>query len=314
MKILITGGAGFIGSNLAAFHAKKNDKIVIIDNLLTGNKKNIDQLLADARVEFIEKDICDIDINSLPKFDLIYHLASPASPDKYKQYPVETLLVNSVGTKKMLDLALKNKNCIFFLASTSEVYGDPLIHPQVESYFGNVNSVGPRSCYDEAKRFAEAITMTYVNKYGLDARIARIFNTFGPNMEESDGRVISNFISQALSNKPLTVYGRGKQTRSFCYITDLLDGFYSLTTVKGLKGQIVNLGNPEEISIIDLAQIVTTMTKSSSKIEYKAIDFDDPKKRKPDISKAEKLLKFSPKVTLKVGLEKTIDYFKNRFI
>ena len=314
MKILITGGAGFIGSNLAAFHAEKNDSVVVIDNLLTGSKKNIEQLLIDTRIEFIEKDICEIDIDSLPEFDLIYHLASPASPDKYKKYPVETLMVNSVGTKKMLDLALKNKNCIFFLASTSEVYGDPLVHPQVESYFGNVNTVGPRSCYDEAKRFAEAITTTYVNKFGLDARIARIFNTYGPNMEESDGRVISNFISQALSNKPLTVYGPGKQTRSFCYVSDLLDGIHSLATVKGLKGQIVNLGNPEEISIIDLAQIVTKMTKSSSKIEYKAIDADDPKKRKPDISKAGKLLNFSPKIKLREGLEKTIEYFKSRFI
>ncbi len=314
MKILVTGGAGFIGSNLAAFHLVKNDDVTIIDNLLTGAKKNIEQFLTDKKFQFIEADITTFDFSTLRPFDLIYHLASPASPIQYKKHPVETLLVNSQGTYNVLEFMKNSHSQIFVLASTSEVYGDPLVHPQTESYWGNVNPVGVRSCYDEGKRFAEAITMTYFRKDKLDIRIARIFNTYGPNMEKCDGRVISNFIMQALTNEPITVYGDGKQTRSFCYVDDMVKGLYLLATVKDISGEVINLGNPHERTIADLAQTIKEKVKSSSPIVFESIDDDDPKRRKPDIAKAGKRLNWQSTIDLSAGLDKTIDYFKKRFL
>lgn len=319
MKILITGGAGFIGSHLAGFHLNKNDEVYVIDNLLTGSEKNIQTYINNKNFHFYKNDVLDFKFSILPStslrasnfaFDMIYHLASPASPIQYKKYPIETLLVNSEGTRKLLDFMIKSKSKKFVLASTSEVYGDPLVNPQPETYWGNVNPVGCRSCYDESKRYAEALTMAYYNKYGLDLRIARIFNTYGPNMEIHDGRVVSNFIVQALKNQPITVYGNGEQSRSFCFVSDMIDALYSLGTTSNLNGSIINLGNPEEFSILRLAEIIKKQTNSSSEIVMESIEEDDPKLRKPDISKANRLLNWQPKVKFKEGLEKTIEYFK----
>lgn len=315
MKVLITGGAGFIGSNLAEFHFKKNDEVVIIDNLITGSKKNIEPLLNNKNVTFFEDNLTTFDFKRLTfPFDVIYHLASPASPCQYKKHPIETLLVNSIGTYQLLEFMRKSHSKIFVLASTSEVYGDPQIHPQIESYWGNVNPVGPRACYDEGKRFAEALTISYFKKYNLDVRIARIFNTYGPHMEENDGRVISNFVMQALAHKPITVYGNGRQTRSFCYISDMVSALYGLATTTNIAGEIINVGNPEEYTINKLASIIQKTIKSDSVIINKPIDEDDPKRRKPDIAKAKKLLNWQPVVPFQEGLDKTITYFKNRFL
>lgn len=314
MKILITGGAGFIGSNLTAFHLEKKDEVCIIDNFITGSKKNIVELTKNPSVTFIEADIVTYDLSTLPPFDIIYHLASPASPIQYKKHPIETLQVNSQGTYKLLEFMKSSKSKTFILASTSEVYGDPLVHPQVETYWGNVNPVGCRSCYDESKRFAEALTMSYFRKYNLNVRIARIFNTYGPNMEKEDGRVISNFIMQGLTNKPITIYGDGTQTRSFCYITDLVNGLFLLAIKSEIAGEIINLGNSEEYSIKDVAKIIKSMTQSNSSIVFEKIESDDPKKRKPDISKAKNVLQWNFSIPLKQGLPKTIEYFKNRFV
>jgi nucleoside-diphosphate-sugar epimerase len=322
MKILITGGAGFIGSNLTAFHLNKGDEVFVIDNLITGSERNIKFFRINKKYHFYNNDIIDFPF-SLPlearrakwgilnsKFDIIYHLASPASPIQYKKHPIETLRANSEGTQRVLEFMKKTNSKTFVLASTSEVYGDPNIHPQPESYWGNVNPVGCRSCYDEGKRYAEAITMSYFRKYKLDLRIARIFNTYGPNMEVLDGRVISNFIVQALKNDPITIYGQGKQTRSFCFVSDMVKALYSLGTTPKISGEIINLGNPEEYTIFQLAKIIKKHTTSSSKIINKPIEGDDPKQRQPDISKAKRLLKWHPVVKLTDGLEKTINYFK----
>ncbi len=318
MKILITGGAGFIGSNLTQFHLNKNHQVTVIDNLLTGSKKNIKKFLERKDFHFIEKDLITLDFSSLKLdcFDIIYHLASPASPVKYKQYPIKTLMVNAQGTKNVLDFFLKSKSKVFVLTSTSEVYGDPLVHPQPETYWGNVNPIGKRSCYDEGKRFAESLVKNYHRKYNLDLRIARIFNTYGPNMEKNDGRVISNFLVQALTNKPVTIYGDGTQTRSFCYVSDMVNGLYKLATVNNLAGEIINIGNTDEKKIIDLANIVINFTNSKSILKYlpKLKDIDDPKRRQPNINKAKKLLSWQAKIDLKQGLEKTIKYFKTRFL
>lgn len=314
MKILITGGAGFIGSNLAEFYLSNNDEVFVVDSLITGSKANIEALLKNPRFHFYQKDVCTFDLSPLPSFDIIYHLASPASPVQYKKYPIETLRVNSEGTYRLLECMKRNKSKIFVLASTSEVYGDPKVHPQTESYWGNVNPVGVRSCYDEGKRFAEALTISYFRKYNLDIRIARIFNTYGPNMEENDGRVISNFVMQALTNKPITVYGNGEQTRSFCYVSDMVQVLSLCGTKPDIAGEIINVGNPEEYSIKEVATIIKKETKSVSEIISKPIDDDDPKQRQPDITKAKKLLGWEPKVTFLEGLHKTLPYFKNRFI
>jgi nucleoside-diphosphate-sugar epimerase len=312
--VLVAGGAGFIGSHLCDRLLKRNYKVICLDNLLTGNKKNIERFLPDVNFNFIESDIT----KDLPKFDqidFIFDLASPASPNKrskrsYINYPIETLLANSIGVKNLLDLALE-KNAKFLYASTSEVYGDPLVSPQKEDYFGNVNPNGVRSVYDEAKRFGEAITMAYFRKYGLDVRIVRIFNTYGPWMQQDDGRVVSNFIVQAIKNEPITIYGKGEQTRSFCYVDDMIDGLELAMFTKYTKGEVFNLGNPNEKTIAELASIIKNLTKSSSEIIFEDLPEDDPKIRKPDIQKAQKFFNFRPKVGLEDGLKKTIEYFKS---
>ncbi|MBI3620046.1 GDP-mannose 4,6-dehydratase [Candidatus Roizmanbacteria bacterium] len=314
MNILITGGAGFIGSNLVRVHLTQNDTVYCIDNLLTGTQKNIDEYRKNKHFRFVDGDICETPLDNLPSFDVIYHLASPASPVQFKKYPLETLRVNSEGTLRLLSFFEKQRRGVFVLASTSEVYGDPLVHPQPETYFGNVNPNGIRSCYDEAKRFAESATLTYFRKYRSDVRIARFFNTYGPRMEKDDGRAVSNFIMQALTNQPLTIYGNGTQTRSFCFVTDLTEALFRLATAKNLKGEVINLGNPNELTIIDLAKMILTLTPSTSVISYHPIGQDDPKRRKPDISKAKQLLQWSPKVSLPDGLRKTIAYFKTAYL
>lgn len=311
MKILITGVAGFIGSNLLEFFLSQNHEVFGIDNFITGSKKNIEQCRDHPSFHFFEKDLLTFDTENLDAIDIVYHLASPASPPQYKKYSIETLLVNSLGTKKMLDVLKKNPSGTFVLASTSEVYGNPLEHPQTETYWGNVNPVGERSCYDEAKRFAEAISMAYLRKHSLDIRIARIFNTYGPHMEKNDGRVISNFVNQALENKPLTIYGDGSQTRSFCYVSDMVRALYLLGTTKQLQGEIINLGNPQEKSILEIARLIQTMTKTQSQITFQEKDADDPERRKPDITKVQRLLQWNPEISLEDGLSKTIEYFKN---
>lgn len=304
-KVLITGAAGFIGSHLCDFFLEKNFIVYGVDNLLTGNLSNIFHLKKNKNFKFLKLNICenfDIDYD----LDYILHFASPASPSDYLKFPIETLRVGSLGSENILKLALK-KSCTILIASTSEVYGDPLIHPQKENHYGNVNPIGPRSVYDEAKRFQEAITMAYHNYFNLDIRIVRIFNTYGPRMRLNDGRALPAFFSQCLNNKPITIHGNGLQTRSFCYVSDLVEGIYKL--LKSNYTHPVNLGNPDEITIIDLAKEVLSLTKSKSKIIYKPLPKDDPLIRKPDISKATELIKWNPSVKRNEGLEKTFDYF-----
>lgn len=310
MKILITGGAGFIGSNLLMHHLKNNDDVYIVDNLITGRIKHIEEFLTQKNVHFFEDNIITFDYTKLPSLDIIYHLASPASPPQYGKYPIETLLTNSQGTVAVLDFFRKSKSGAFVLASTSEVYGDPLIHPQTEDYFGNVNTLGIRSCYDEGKRFAESVSMAYFRKYYLNIRIARIFNTYGPKMEKDDGRVVSNFITQALTHQPLTIYGDGSHSRSFCFVSDMVDGLHKLATKKNISGQVLNLGNPVEKKVLELAILIKEITASPSVITHLPASPEDPKRRKPDITKAQKLLRWNPKVPLETGLKKTIEYFK----
>lgn len=310
MNILITGAAGFIGSHLVHFLLKKDYHVFGIDNFITGNKKNISDILDNPRFTFIENDLTSCDLTMIPSCNFIFHLASPASPIQYKKYPIETLMANSLGTKNVLDFMKKTNSKTFVITSTSEVYGDPLVHPQKESYWGNVNPNGVRSCYDESKRFAESLVMAYFRTYQLDIRIARLFNTYGPNMEQNDGRVVSNFILQSIQNKPITIYGEGNQTRSFCYVFDMVKGLYQLAITKDIAGEVVNLGNPNEKTILELAHQIKMMTSSSSLIVHSPLDQDDPKKRKPDISKAKKLLCWEPTISLEKGLEETITYFK----
>lgn len=307
MKILVTGGAGFIGSHLCDRLLKEGLEVVCLDNLLTGSERNIKHLVGNNKFEFVKADV--IEPTDLV-VDCIFHLASPASPVDYQNYPEETLLANSEGTLNMLKLAFKNKAKIL-IASTSEVYGDPKEHPQKETYWGNVNSFGPRACYDESKRFAEAATYIYLNKYGVDARLVRIFNTYGPRMQKDDGRVISNFINQAIGEKPLTVYGKGNQTRSFCFVSDLVEGIYRAMFTEGTRGEVINLGNPEEYKIIDLADKIKKLTNSNSEIVFDDLPPDDPTQRQPDISKAKKLLNWEPRVSVDEGLLKTIEYYKS---
>jgi nucleoside-diphosphate-sugar epimerase len=309
-KVLVTGGAGFIGSHLCDFLIDKNYKVICLDNLLTGSKENIEHLLGNPNFEFVEADVTKLISSSLLDISYIFHLASPASPIDYQNYPEETLLANSMGTLCILELA-KKAGAKVLVTSTSEVYGNPLEHPQKETYFGNVNTFGPRSCYDESKRFAEAATYVYLKKYGIDARIIRIFNTYGPRMQKDDGRVVSNFINQCLENAPITIYGVGKQTRSFCYISDMVDGIYKAMFSDNTKGEVFNLGNPDEFTMMELAEKVKNITGSKSEIVYKPLPPDDPKQRQPDITKAKKVLGWEPKVSLDEGLQKTIEYYKN---
>ncbi len=305
--ILITGAAGFLGSHLCDYFLLKNCKIIGLDNLITGNIKNLSHLESNSDFEFREIDITN-DFKIDKPIDYILHFASPASPIDYLQIPLETMRVGSLGTENILKIALQNKARIL-IASTSEVYGDPLEHPQNEEYCGNVDPVGPRGVYDEAKRYQEALTTAYHNYYGLDIRIARIFNTYGSRMRVNDGRAIPSFIGQALRHESLTVFGDGSQTRSFCYIDDMIEGIYKLLYSNYTKP--MNLGNPEEIALIDIAKEIITMGGGNNKIIFKPLPINDPTKRKPDITKAMKILNWQPNVSRKKGLEKTFNYFRN---
>ena len=309
MNILITGGAGFIGSHLAKYFLKNNNSVTIIDNFVTGNKNNLP--LDSKNLSLIKADIINYNFSTLSSFDIIYDLASPASPKDFKKLSLEILKANSLGLINILDYFIKSKSKILVFASTSEVYGDPLEHPQRESYFGNVNPTGTRSCYDESKRFAEATLFAYQRRFDLDIRIARIFNTYGPNMKKDDGRVISNFINQALTDQPITIYGDGVQTRSCCYISDMVEGLVLLGTKNDIKKEIINLGNPEEKTINEIAGLIKKLTNSDSEIIFKPIGQDDPKKRCPDISKAKRILNWNPQINLEKGLKLTIEYFKS---
>jgi dTDP-glucose 4,6-dehydratase len=306
-RVLITGGAGFIGSHLCDLLIKKGCHIICMDNLLTGDINNINHLFGNRNFEFIKHNVTQY-IHVKGKLDYILHFASPASPMDYLKYPIQTLKVGSLGTHHALGVA-KEKRAKFLLASTSEVYGDPLVNPQPESYWGNVNPIGPRGVYDEAKRFAESMTMAYHRYHKIDTKIVRIFNTYGPRMREDDGRAIPNFISQALKGKPITVYGKGLQTRSFCYISDMVAGIYKLLTSP--VNDPVNIGNPHEMSLIDLAKTIIRLTGSKSKIVYRKLPIDDPKVRRPDVKTAKARLKWLPKVKLEEGLSRTIEYFRN---
>ena len=311
-KVLVTGGAGFIGSHLCEALLNKGCEVICMDNLLTGSKNNIRSFLNNPRFKFIKHDVIKpynhITIQPYNHLNFIYHLASPASPEKYQKYPVKTLLVNSVGTYNLLELARETKTKFLF-ASTSEIYGDPQEHPQKESYWGNVNPIGIRSCYDEAKRFGEAMTMNFVRKYEVNARIVRIFNTYGSRMEKDDGRVISNFVNQTIRDKPITVYGNGSQTRSFCFISDMVKGLIKAMETNNTSNEVFNLGNPDERKILEIAQLIKKMTESSSEIVFKKLPEDDPTRRRPDIEKAKKILNWTPKIDLEQGLKETIDYF-----
>ncbi len=304
--ILITGGAGFIGSHLCDFLLNNGYKIIAMDNLVTGNISNIAHLRSSPNFSFIHHNVSNHIVIG-EHVDYVLHFASPASPIDYQKIPIPTLKVGSLGTHNTLGLALAKK-AKYLLASTSEVYGDPLINPQPETYWGNVNPIGVRGCYDEAKRFSEALTMAYHRIHKLDTKIVRIFNTYGPRMRKDDGRVVPNFINQALKNEPITVYGRGRQTRSFCYVSDLMEGVYRLMISK--ISEPVNIGNPEEHTIIEFAQIIKELSESKSRIVFKELPQDDPHVRCPDITKAKKKLKWKPKVSLEEGIKNTLDWFR----
>jgi dTDP-glucose 4,6-dehydratase len=306
MRVLVTGAAGFLGSHLCDRLLAKGHRVVGMDNFVTGNPANLAHLRTHPDFQFVLHDVSNF-IELQGPLEGVLHFASPASPVDYLELPIQTLKVGSLGTHKALGLA-KTKRARFLLASTSEVYGDPLVHPQPESYWGNVNPVGPRGVYDEAKRFAEALTMAYHRFHGLDTRIARIFNTYGPRMRPRDGRVVSNFIVQALKGEPLTVYGDGSQTRSFCYVDDLIDGLVRL--FEGSDPDPTNIGNPHEFTVRELARRVIALTGSTSPIVERPLPTDDPKVRQPDISRARALLGWEPRVSLEDGLKRTIDYFR----
>jgi dTDP-glucose 4,6-dehydratase len=305
MRILVTGGAGFIGSHLCDALLAEGNRVVCVDNLITGSTRNIEHLKNEPRFEFIQQDVNEP--YDTGKVDFIYNLASPASPEDYMKHGIETLKVGSLGSFHTLELANKY-DAGYLLASTSECYGDPLEHPQKESYWGNVNPIGPRSVYDESKRFAEAVTMAYHRYHKVDTRILRIFNTYGPRLQLNDGRVISNFMKQALRGEPLTVYGDGSQTRSFCYVSDEVDGIMRLASSD--IHDPVNIGNPGEFTILDCAKLVLKVTGSKSEITFHPLPQDDPKQRKPDISKAKQLLGWEPKIDLATGLKRSMEYFQ----
>jgi nucleoside-diphosphate-sugar epimerase len=308
---LVTGGAGFVGSHLVDRLLDAGHDVTVVDNFITGDPANLRHRQHHPRLTIVDHDLA----RPLPpeaisrRFDRIFNLASPASPRGYSQYPVETHLANSLGVLHVLELARRD-GARLVQASTSEVYGDPLVHPQREDYWGNVNPVGPRSCYDEGKRFAESLTMEFVRQYALDARIARIFNTYGPRSKPGDGRVVPNFCVQALRGEPLTIYGDGSQTRSLCYVDDLVAGLLALMEIDGLAGEIVNLGNPAEISVRAFADIVLRVTGSSSSIVFEPLPIDDPTRRQPDIEKATRRLGWQPTIDLEEGLTRTVAYFR----
>jgi dTDP-glucose 4,6-dehydratase len=307
-RILITGGAGFIGSHLCESFLKRGDHVVCVDNTSTGTRQNIAAYSSNPRFRFIDHNVSNyIEIDG--PLDMVLHFASPASPVDYLDMPIQTLKVGSLGTHNALGLA-KDKGAVFLLASTSEVYGDPQVKPQREDYWGNVNPIGPRGVYDEAKRFAEAMTMAYHRAHNLDTRIVRIFNTYGPRMRMRDGRVVPNFITQALKNEPITVYGKGEQTRSFCYIDDLVRGLHRLLEVE--HHLPVNLGNPHEMTVLEFAKKIIALTASKSEIVHQPLPQDDPQVRQPDITKARELLGWEPEVDVDEGLQRTIEYFSER--
>ncbi|MBO6004322.1 MAG: SDR family oxidoreductase [Verrucomicrobia bacterium] len=305
---VVTGGAGFLGSHLVDYLLAKGHKVIAIDNLVTGRVENISHLSGNENFKFIKQDVTQYLFLS-EKIDYVWHFASPASPIDYAELPIQTLKVGSLGTHKALGLAMRNK-ARFLLTSTSEIYGDPLQHPQTEDYWGNVNTVGPRGCYDEAKRFAEAMTMAYHREHQVETRIVRIFNTYGPRMRLRDGRVVPAFVGQALRGEPITIYGTGSQTRSFCYCSDLIEGIYRLMMSDYCYP--VNIGNPAEMTILDFAKEIVSLTGGRSQLIYKDLPVDDPKRRKPDITKARTLLNWEPKVDLKEGLKKTIEWFSKQ--
>ena len=304
-RALVTGGAGFLGSHLCDALLAEGWSVVVVDNLLTGRLANLAHLKNESRFEFVEKDICEpFDVG---RVDYVFHFASPASPVDYSNHGIATLQVGSLGTFHALDVARKY-GAKYLVSSTSECYGDPLEHPQKETYWGHVNPIGPRSVYDEAKRFTEAVTMAYRRYHNVDTRIVRIFNTYGPRLQLNDGRVVSNFMKQALRGEDLTVYGDGNQTRSFCYVSDEIDGFLRLS--KSNEHLPVNIGNPNEFTILECAQLVLKVSGSKSKIRYEPLPQDDPKQRQPDITKARQLLGWEPKVDLETGLRLSLDYFR----
>jgi nucleoside-diphosphate-sugar epimerase len=306
---VVAGGAGFIGSHLCEALINLDMKVLCVDNLGTGKLSNLDGLKGNRNFKFIKNDI-RVKFAVKGKVDFIFHLASYASPPYYQAKSIETLMTNSLGTFNILELA-RNKKARYLITSTSETYGDPKEHPQKETYWGNVNPVGIRSCYDEAKRFAEALTMEYFRKHKLDARIIRIFNTYGPRLQKDDGRVISNFIWQAIHGNDMTIYGDGSQTRSFCYVSDQVKGLIAAMLKPGIGGEVINIGNPGEFTVKQAAELIKKMTASGSKIVYKPLPNDDPTRRKPDIAKAKRLLDWEPAISLNEGLEKTIEWFKD---
>jgi UDP-glucuronate decarboxylase len=310
-RVVVTGGAGFLGSHLCELLVGEGHQVTCLDNFQTGRRENVSDLLASGRFELIEHDIVTPFGSRIPRFDQIYNLACPASPPHYQADPVNTALICSYGTYNCLRAAKRNE-ARFFQASTSEIYGDPDVHPQPENYHGNVNPVGPRSCYDEGKRFAETLVTDFGQRHGVATRIARIFNTYGPRMQPDDGRVVSNFIVQALLGRDITIYGSGEQTRSFCFVSDLVDGFVRLMAAEVDVLAPVNLGNPAEITVGELARIIVDIVGSRSKVVYRPLPMDDPRRRRPDIERAQSALGWSPKVELLTGLRETIAYFDDQ--
>lgn len=310
MRILVTGGSGFLGSHLCEYLLDNGHQVICMDNFITGKKRDISHLTSKKGFTLIEYDITNpIKIDG--KLDAVMHLASPASPIDYQKIPIETLKAGSFGTHNTLELA-REKNSRYLLASTSEVYGDPLVNPQPESYWGNVNCVGPRGCYDEGKRYGEAIVMAYYRVHNVDTKIIRIFNTYGPRMRADDGRVVPSFVCQALRNEDITVFGDGKQTRSFCYVSDLIEGMFKV--LMSSEHEPINLGNPEERTVVEYAQIVKKLSGSKSKIVFKELPIDDPKVRRPDITRAKKVLGWQPKISIEEGTLRTIEHFKNEIL
>jgi dTDP-glucose 4,6-dehydratase len=305
---VVTGGAGFLGSHLVDLLLARGHRVVAIDNFVTGSVENIRHLAGDTNFRFIQQDVTEF-LFLHENVDYVWHFASPASPIDYLELPIQTLKVGSLGTHKALGLA-REKGARFLLASTSEIYGDPLVHPQTEEYWGNVNTIGPRGCYDESKRFAEALVMAYHREHGIPTRIVRIFNTYGPRMRLNDGRVVPSFISQALRNKPMTVFGDGNQTRSFCYCSDLIEGIYRL--MMSGHSQPVNIGNPHEMTMLEFAREIISATGSRSRMVFRPLPQDDPKQRRPDITRAKRWLHWEPRVTLAKGLKATIAYFREK--